>query len=384
MQENLKAQECLPMKVPFYDATREYFLNRAEFDTAINDVVTSGAFILGKQVQDFEKAFCEYTGAKYSIGVANGSDALVIASDILGYKKDTEILTPVFTFFASTSCIVRSGGRPVFCDVEEDTFCMDMKDAGNRITSKTTGILPVHLFLQTADMTACMELAEKHKLSVLEDAAEALGMWTLRNNEYVHAGLIGDIGIFSFYPTKTLGGYGDGGMIVTNNEELYQKAKSYRTHGSVKKYYHDYVGYNSRLDTLQAAILNVKLTHINKAIEKRAKHAAQYRQMLKDIGKIKLPVIKTGNKEANYVFCIQAEKRDSLEEYLISKEIGSSVYYPVPLHLQKCFEYLGYKQGDFPVAEKLCKTVLALPMFPELTENEVSFVCESIKEFYRK
>jgi len=372
------------MKVPFYDATREYSLYKSEFDKAIANVITSGAFILGKQVHDFEEAVCRYTGAKYAVGVANGSDALVIACDILDLKQDAEIITPVFTFFASTSCIVRTGGKPVFCDVEEDTFNMDIKDAESRITGKTKGIIPVHLFLQTAEMTACMELAKKHSLAVLEDAAEAFGMRTMFNGECVHAGLIGDFGIFSFFPTKTLGGYGDGGMIVTNSEELYQKAKSYRVHGTTKKYYHDYVGYNSRLDTLQAAILNVKLTHIDNAIQKRARHAAQYRQMLEDIPGIKLPLIKAENKEVNYVFCIQAEKRDELQEYLKSKEIGTSVYYPVPLHLQKCFEYLGHKKGDFPIAEKLCKTALALPMFPELTENEVSFVCESIKEFVIK
>jgi dTDP-4-amino-4,6-dideoxygalactose transaminase len=261
---------------------------------------------------------------------------------------------------------------------------MNMKDAENRITDKTKGILPVHLFLQTADMTACMELAKKYQLVVLEDAAEAFGMKTIFKGEYKYAGLIGDFGIFSFFPTKTLGGYGDGGMIVTNNEELYQKAKSYRVHGSTIRYHHDYIGYNSRLDTLQAAILNVKLSHIGDAIQKRANHAAQYREILKDIAGIKLPPVKTGNKEVNYVFCIKAEKRDALEKILQSKEIGTSIYYPVPLHLQKCFEYLGYKKGDFPVAEKLCETVLALPMFPELTEDEVSFVCKSIREFYQK
>ena len=372
------------MKVPFYNATREYKFYKTEFDKVIADVIASGAFILGKQVQDFEEAVCKYTGVKYAIGVANGSDALLIASDILDYKYGAEILTPVFTFFASASCVARLDGKPVFCDVDEDTFCMDMKDAENRLTDKTRGILPVHLFLQTADMTACMELAKKNRLTVLEDAAEAFGMKVLYKDEYKHAGLIGDIGVFSFFPTKTLGGYGDGGMIVTNNEELYQKAKSYRTHGSTRKYHHDYIGYNSRLDTLQAAILNVKLSRIDNAIQKRAKHAAQYREMLKDVAEVKLPAIKERNKEVNYVFCIKVEKRDTLDEYLKSKEIGTSIYYPVPLHLQKCFEYLGYKKGDFPVAEKLCETVLALPMFPELTENEVSFVCESIKEFYRK
>ena len=370
------------MKVPFYDATREYKLYKTEFDKAVSDVITSGAFILGKQVQDFEEAICKYTGAKYAVGAANGSDALVIASDILDYKNGAEVITPVFTFFASTSCIARLNGKPVFCDVDEDTFCMNMKDTERRITNNTKGLLPVHLFLQTADMKECTELAKKYHLTVLEDAAEAFGMRTMYNDKNIHAGLIGDFGIFSFFPTKTLGGYGDGGMIVTNNEELYQKAKSYRVHGSTKKYHHDYVGYNSRLDTLQAAVLNVKLAHIDTAIQKRAKHAAQYREMLKDIAGLKLPVIKDGNKEINYVFCIQTEKRDALEERLKSREIGTSIYYPVPLHLQKCFEYLGYKKGDFPAAEKLCETVLALPMFPELTEDEVSFVCESIREFY--
>jgi dTDP-4-amino-4,6-dideoxygalactose transaminase len=373
------------MKVPFYDATREYSLYKTEFDAAISDVILSGGFILGKQVAEFEDAIKAYTKAEYAVGVANGSDALVIASDILGFnEKDAEVLTPVFTFFASASCIARLGGKPVFCDADEDTFCIDMRDVENRITKKTKGIIPVHLFLQTADMEQTMALAKKYHLAVLEDAAEAFGMKTLCGGTHKHAGTIGDMGVFSFFPTKTLGGYGDGGMIVTNNEALYLKAKSLRVHGAVKKYYHDYIGYNSRLDTLQAAILKIKLSHIDNAIEKRAEYAAQYRELLKDITAIKLPVVKNNNKETNYVFCIQAEKRDELEQFLKEKEIGISIYYPVPLHLQKCFEYLGYKKGDFPVAEKLCKTVLALPMFPELTVDEVNFVCESIKAFYRK
>ena len=371
------------MKVPFYDATREYKINKADFDNAIAEVLASGSFILGKQVQNFEEAVCKYTGAKYAVGTGNGSDALVITSDIFGYKNNAEVLTPVFTFFASASCIARLGGKPVFCDVDEDTFCMDFKDAENRMTDNVKGILPVHLFLQTADMTACMELAKKHQLTVIEDAAEAFGMKTMYKCQNAHAGIIGDFGVFSFFPTKTLGGYGDGGMIVTNDEELYKKAKSYRTHGAVKKYHHDYIGYNSRLDTLQAAILNVKLSRIDNSIQLRAKRASQYREMMKDVSEIKLPVIKEGNKEVNYVFCVQAENRNELEDFLKSKEIGTSVYYPVSLHMQKCFEYLGYKKGDFPVSEKLCETVLALPMFPELTEDEVSFVCESVKEFYK-
>jgi dTDP-4-amino-4,6-dideoxygalactose transaminase len=372
------------MNVPFFDATREYAAYKQEFDHAIAAVISSGAFILGKEVSDFEASIKTYTGAKYAVGVANGSDALVIASDILGFRDGAEVVTPVFTFFASASCIARLGGKPVFCDVDEDTFCMDMQDAANRVTKNTRGILPVHLFLQTADMTACMKLAEKHRLFVLEDAAEAFGMKSLYRGEKRHAGVIGDFGVFSFFPTKTLGAYGDGGMLITNNEELYREAKSYRVHGSSVKYHHDYIGYNSRLDTVQAAVLQVKLAHIDNAIERRAVHAAQYRELLKDIAEIKLPPIKSGNREVNYVFCIQAENRDGLQAHLNGQGIGTSIYYPIPLHLQKCFAYLGYKNGDFPVAEKLCKRVLALPMFPELTEDEVSFVCESIKSFYKK
>ncbi|MDR1898141.1 MAG: DegT/DnrJ/EryC1/StrS family aminotransferase [Prevotellaceae bacterium] len=370
------------MNIPFYNAAREYAVYKDEFDAAIATVISSGAFILGRQVDEFEEDVMTYTSAKYAVGVASGSDALVVASDILEFRNDAEVITPVFTFFASASCIARLGGKPVFCDVDEDTFCMDMQDAENRITKHTKGILPVHLFLQMADMNHCMELAEKYRLLVLEDAAEGFGMKCLYQGVYKHAGTIGDFGIFSFFPTKTLGGYGDGGMIVTNDKDLYLKAKSYRVHGSTIPHHHDYIGYNSRLDTLQAAILQVKLSNIDKVIEKRSRHAAQYREQLKDIAGVKIPLVKDGKKEVNYAFCIQVEKRDALEVFLKEKGIGTSVYYPVPMHLQKCFAYLRYKRGDFPIAEHLCETVLALPMFPELTEDEVSYVCESIKEFY--
>jgi len=369
------------MRVPFFDATREYLNFKSDFDNAITDVLKSGTFILGGQVNDFEEQVKKYTGANYALGVANGSDALLMGCDILNYRN-VDVLTPVFTFFASASCVARLGGRPVFVDADADTFCMDMRDAENRMTKKTAGIIPVHLFLQTADMDACMALAGKHNLSVLEDAAEAFGMKTKISNGMRHAGTIGDFGVFSFFPTKTLGGYGDGGMIVTNNEELYRRAKSYRTHGAVKKYRHDYIGYNSRLDTLQAAILQVKLSRIDAAIQKRAAHAAHYRERLADIPGIKLPLVKEKNIPVNYVFCVQAAARDTLENFLKEHEIGTSIYYPIPLHLQKCFDYLGFKPGDFPIAEKLCASVIALPMFPELSADEVDFVCDTIRKFY--
>lgn len=372
------------MNVPFYTATREYKNLKNEFDSALSSVLETGDFILGKAVKDFEEKIASYTGAKYAVGVANGSDALVIASDILGFKNGAEVITPVFTFFASSSCIARLGGKPVFCDVDEDTFCMDMKDAEARITKNTAGLLPVHLFLQTADMSSCMDLAKKHNLKVLEDAAEAFGMKEFYNGSLRIAGTIGDMGIYSFFPTKTLGGYGDGGIIITNNEEYYLKAKSLRVHGATKKYHHDYVGYNSRLDSLQAAVLSVKLKYIDQAIEKRAAHAKQYQELLKNVPQVKIPVIKTKGKEVYYVFNILAENRDELQAYLTENGIGTTVYYPKCLHEQECFKYLGYKKGDFPVAEKLCASVLALPMYPELTQDEISYVCEKIGEFYKR
>ena len=304
------------MNVPFYTATREYKNLKNEFDSALSSVLETGDFILGKAVKNFEEKIASYTGAKYAVGVANGSDALVIASDILGFKDGAEVITPVFTFFASSSCITRLGGQPVFCDVDEDTFCMDMKDAENRITKNTAGLLPVHLFLQTADMSSCMALAKKHNLKVLEDAAEAFGMKEFYNGSLHTAGTIGNMGIYSFFPTKTLGCYGDGGIIITNNEEYYLKAKSLRVHGATKKYHHDYVGYNSRLDSLQAAVLSVKLKYIDNAIEKRAAHAKQYQELLKNVPQVKIPVVKTKGKEVYYVFNILAENRDELQTYL--------------------------------------------------------------------
>ncbi len=372
------------MTVPFYTSTREYAQYKQEFDSAIASVLETGSFILGKSVADFEAAVCKYTGARYAVGVGNGSDALVIASDILGFKEGAEVLTPVFTFFASSSCIARLGGKPVFTDVDEDTFCMDFRDAENRMTKNTAGLLPVHLFLQTADMAACMALAEKYKLKVLEDAAEAFGMKEMYDGSLQSAGTIGDMGVYSFFPTKTLGGYGDGGMIITNNEEYYTKAKSLRVHGATKKYHHDYVGYNSRLDSLQAAILGVKLKYVDKGIALRAAHAKQYEDLLGSAPELRLPKIKSAGQQVYYVFNVLAEKRDELQIYLKEKGIGTTVYYPKGLHEQVCFKYLGCKKGDFPVAEKLCASVLALPMYPELTEDEISYTCECIRAFYEK
>lgn len=373
------------MKVNFYTSLREYSEKKEEFNKAIFDVIESGSFILGPKVTELEEAVKKYTGAKHAIGVASGSDALIIGSHILGFENGKEVITSPFTFLASTSCIAKHNAKPVFVDVDEETFDINVNKIEEKITSNTAGIIPIHLFSQMANMDKIMEVASKHNIRVLEDAAEAFGMrWKGNGTEYRHSGTIGDLGVFSFFPTKTLGAYGDAGMIITNDDNLANKAKMFRVHGASKKYHYDYIGYNSRLDSMQASVLLVKLKYIDEAIKKREVVANWYREKLADCEYIKTPVVKGDQKPVYYAFNTLAEKRDELAAFLKENEIGTSIYYPIPLHLQKCFSYLGYKKGDFPVAEKLCEKVLALPIYPEIKEEEVDFVCETIKKFYRK
>jgi UDP-2-acetamido-2-deoxy-ribo-hexuluronate aminotransferase len=372
------------MTVPFYTSTREYAEYNAEFDAAVKAVMSRGDFILGKEVQEFEKEAATWLGAKYAIGLASGSDALVLGADILGLKEGAEVITPTFTFFASTSCVARLGGKPVFVDMDEETLNMDLDGAEKRITKRTKGIIPVHLFFQACDLQKAMDLARSADLKVLEDAAEAWGMTAMVDGKKRNAGTVGDIGVFSFFPTKTLGGYGDAGLAVTNDEGLFKLLKSYRMHGSSVKYHHEYIGYNSRLDTIQAAILRVKLAHSQENITKRKRHAEHYLSRLSGECGIRLPNIKPGNGEVWYVFNILFENRDRLVSHYQDKGIGYSIYYPIPLHLQKCFSYLGHKPGDFPVSERISGQILALPMFPELTDDEVDFVCDETIAFLRK
>jgi dTDP-4-amino-4,6-dideoxygalactose transaminase len=373
------------MKVNFYTSQREYNEKKSEFHKAIFDIIEKGSFILGPDVTKFEEEIKKYTGAKHAIGVASGTDALVIASHILGFTDGREVITSPFTFLASTSCIAKHNAKPVFVDIDEDTFELNTSNLEEKITSNTTGIIPIHLFSQMNNMDKIMEIASKHNLRVLEDAAEAFGMkWKGNGTSYKHSGTIGHMGIFSFFPTKTLGGYGDGGMIVTNDDKLAEMTKMFRVHGASKKYHYDYIGYNSRLDSLQAAILSVKLKYIDEAIKKRETIANWYVDRLSDCEQVRFPKIKGEQMPVYYVFNILAEKRDELAAFLKENEIGHSIYYPIPLHLQKCFSYLGHKKGDFPVSEKISNEILALPIYPEITEEEVDFVCETIKKFYRK
>lgn len=372
------------MHIPFYSSTREYHAHKQEFDAAVQGVMERGDFILGGEVAEFEREAAAWLGAKYAVGLASGSDALVLGSDILGLRDGAEVLTPTFTFFASTSCVARLGGKPVLVDMDEETLNMDLADAARKVTKATKGIIPVHLFQQATPMQGVMDLARAHGIKVLEDAAEAWGMESLVDGSWRKAGTVGDIGIYSFFPTKTLGAYGDAGLAVTGDEELYKKIKSYRVHGSSVKYQHDYIGYNSRLDTLQAAILRVKLRTTDEAIVARARHAAHYTDRLSGIPGLRIPRVAGGNKPVSYVYNIVLDGRDALAARFKEKDIGCSIYYPKPLHLQKCFAYLGYKEGDFPVAESVAKRIIALPIYPELTDDEVDAVCDEIKAFCAK
>lgn len=373
------------MKVKFYDSSREYHEKKDEFNQAIQSVLEKGNFILGNQVAELENEIQNYCQVNYAVGVASGTDALTIASDILGFSDGKEVITSPFTFLASASCISKHKGRPVFVDIDEETFGIDVNKIEEKVNSNTVGILPIHLFNQMTDMDQIMDIANRHQLRVLEDAAEAFGMrWKGKGSEYKHSGTIGDFGVFSFFPTKTLGGYGDGGMIITNNAELAQKAKQYRVHGASKKYFYDNVGYNSRLDTLQASVLLIKLKYIDEAIRKRGQIAQLYMERLSDCENIRFPKIKGEQKSVYYVFNILAERRDELAAYLAENEIGYSIYYPRPLHVQTCFKDLGYKKGDFPVAERIANEIIALPIYPELTTDEAEYVCAKIKAFYKK
>jgi dTDP-4-amino-4,6-dideoxygalactose transaminase len=371
------------VEVNFYTSIREYKEKRNEFDEAISKVLTSGKFIMGDEVKELEDLVIKYTGVKYAIAVASGTDALVLASDILGFKEGKEIITSPFTFFSSVSCLYRNKAKPVFVDIDEDTFNIDTSLIEEKINENTIGILPVHLFSQMVNMDKVMSIAKKNDLKVLEDAAESFGMRWIGNGEKLrHSGTIGDMGIYSFFPTKTLGAYGDAGMIVTNDKNLNRLARSFRVHGATKKYHHDYVGYNSRLDTIQAAILKVKMKYIDEAIEKREKAADWYNVRLSGCEDIILPIVKGNQKPVYYVFNIKVKRRDELQKHLKENSIQTTIYYPKPLHLQKCFEGLGYKKGDFPIAEKLCNEVLALPLYPEIREDEVDYVCEKIIRFF--
>lgn len=365
-------------RIQLVDLVAQYHSIKEEIESAINRVLESGRFILGPEVEEFEKMVSQYIGTQFAVGVGSGTDAILLALDALGIKKGDEVITTPFTFIATTEAIRRRGARVVFADIEEDTYNLDPVKVEEKLTKNTKAILVVHLYGHPADMGKIMELARAYGLKVVEDCAQAFGA------EYKgrKVGSIGDVGCFSFFPTKNLGCYGDGGLVATNDEEIADKVRALRVHGAKSKY-REYIGdgYKSRLDALQAAILKVKLKYIDEWNEKRRKNALIYNKLLGN-SQLRLPVEKEGCKHIYYSYVVATEKRDFLGKYLRDKRIETAVYYPIPLHLISIYKDLGYKEGEFPVAEKCAKEVLSLPMYPELSEENIKLICEAVEEAF--
>ncbi len=370
-------------KIHMVDLHTQYLRIKPEIDKAIEEVLISTAFIQGPQVRQFAEALKNYVGAGFCIPCANGTDALQIAVMALDLKPGDEVILPVHTYVATAEVIALLGLTPVFIDVKADTFNLDVDQLEKKITSKTKAIVPVHLYGQCADMEPILSIAAKHKLYVVEDAAQSLGAeYIFKDGSKKKSGTMGSIGTTSFFPTKNLGCYGDGGAIFTNDAQLAEKIKMIANHGQRIKYNHDLIGVNSRLDTLQAAILLVKLKYITEYEQKRNAVANYYDKALNGISQIKIPVRAKNSSHVFHQYTLQVEKRDELKKYLEEKGVPSIIYYPVPLHFQKAYQKKELGDGSFPVTEKLSKTVISLPMHTEIKPEELEYIVSQIKNFY--
>ncbi|NWF89799.1 MAG: DegT/DnrJ/EryC1/StrS family aminotransferase [Ignavibacteriaceae bacterium] len=389
------------MKVPLLDLKPQYKSLKKELDDTLIRVAESQYFILGPEVDKMEKSFNEYLGVKYSLGVSSGTDALLLALMAIEIKPGDEVIVPTYSFFATAGVVSRLNAVPVLVDSDPVTFNIIPSDIEKKITVKTKAIIPVHLYGQSCEMDEIMSIAKKRNIKVIEDAAQAIGV---QYKDGKHVGTIGDIGCFSFFPSKNLGCFGDGGLVTTNDDKLAEKMRILRVHGGEPKYYHKVIGGNFRLDALQAAILNVKLPYLDSWSEQRRKNAETYTRLFidkglsQDVGKInfdeknkvllpKAVYLKNADVAKNYhiynQYIIRVEKRDELRKFLTEKEIGTEIYYPVPFHLQECFSNLGYKAGDFPLAEMSANTSIALPIYPELTLEQIKYVVDMIDEFHK-
>lgn len=361
------------------DLKKQYQSIKAEIDAAIQEVLDSAAFIQGKQVGLFEEEICRHFGCRFAVGVASGTEALVLALAALGIGPDDEVITTPFTFIATAEAINRVGARPVFCDIDPVTYNIDVNKIGSKITKRTKGILPVHLYGLPCPMDRILSIAEKHNLRIIEDCAQSFGA------EYGNkkVGTFGDCGTLSFFPAKNLGCFGDGGMVITNDEETAKKLGMLRTHGASGKYIYSLNGFNSRLDTLQAAILRVKLRHIDNWITQRIDNADYYNQLLAEVPQVKIPSWGDRVKHSfnYYTLRIQGD-RQHLQDTLKDQGVPTAVFYPLSLHLQEVYKEMGHKAGDFPVSEEAQDQVLSLPMYPELSKEDIGKIVEVIKSFY--
>jgi dTDP-4-amino-4,6-dideoxygalactose transaminase len=368
------------------DVSRENRRLGAEIEAAMAEVCAGGAFVHGPECARFEAAMARYCGVEHAVGCASGSDALLLALMAVGIGPGDEVIVPSFTFFATASTVWRLGAKPVFADIRPDTFNLDPADVLYKLTTATKAIVPVHLFGQCCQMDEIRQIASAARgVPIIEDACQAIGA------EYKgrRAGSLGTLGAFSFYPTKNLGGFGDGGLVTTNDGDLAAKLRVLRDHGQQPRYYHHYVGINSRLDTLQAAVLGVKLPKADDWAGARARHANRYAKELASRGlsnQVATPTVAENCRHVwnQYTVRVKDGRRDELQKYLADRKIGSAVYYPVPLHLQKCFASLGYEEGALPVTEEACREVLSLPVYPELTSAEQGLVIDAVAGFYQK
>ena len=375
------------MKIPIFTPKRQYERLKEEIDSAISSVLESGIFILGDQVRNFEKEVAAYLGVRFAIGVSSGTSALFISLRSFQLTRDDLVITTPFTFFATAEEIINAGATPIFADIEDEYFSLSperVEDILKSHKNKVKVVLPVHLFGKCANMDAFMYLSSKYNVKIIEDAAQIIGSVCKVGSEYRKGGTIGDFGAFSFFPTKNLGAYGDGGLIVTNDEKLFEIANMIRSHGSKKRYYHEMIGTNSRLDEIQAAVLRVKLKYLKEFNTKRQEIARYYNENIERLGlPIRTPEVPEDGSHIFHQYVIRVKERDKLSEFLTSHGIGNAIYYPVPLHFQKALSYLGYKAGDFPVTEKVSKEVIALPIFPELKKEELDYIIEILEKFYK-
>lgn len=364
------------MRLALVDLKRQYRSIKEEIDQALKGVVESGQFILGEEVKGLEEELAAYVGVKYAIGVASGTDALLLALMAYGIGPGDEVITAPFTFVATADVVLLLGATPVFVDIDPLTYNIDPNRIEPAITDRTKAIIPVHLYGQSVDLDPILDLARRYGLRVIEDTAQALGA------EYKgrKVGSLGDIACLSFFPTKNLGAYGDGGMVLTDDPEIARRIRMLRVHGSEDKYYHKFLGLNSRLDALQAAILRVKLPHLDDWNHRRRQIAALYNELLQDLD-LTLPHEAEFNKHVYHQYTIRVRDREGLRRHLAAAGIPTGVYYPLSLHLQEVFSGLGYREGDFPASERAAQEVLSLPIYPELEEEEVEYICDRIRAF---
>ena len=371
------------MTVPLLDLQRQYATIKTEIDDAVMRVVASQRFILGPEVEAFEEAVGRYTGAMHSIACASGTDAILLALKALKLESGDEVVIPSFTFFATAGAVWNAGLKPVFADIDPESFNMTADHVRAALTPRTRAVVIVHLYGQMAPMAELMKLAEEKDLFIIEDAAQSLGARQRYNGSDVQSGTIGHVGCYSFFPSKNLGAFGDGGHMVTNDDLLADRLKKLRVHGGRQMYHHEMVGTNSRLDALQAAVLSAKLPHLDGWTERRRANAVEYDRALGGLESVQSPIIEAGNYHVFNQYTLRVGNRDALKTTLDEQRVGNAIYYPVPLHLQECFAELQYQRGELPESEKAAQEAISIPVFPELTTEERQRVVEVISNFYR-